>query len=435
MNGFMAFMEKYFIPVAAKIGSQKHLVAIRDGFVAIMPLIIAGAFAVLINNLDFGQGSEGGYQAMMRSIFGGDDWKNLGGDIWAGSFGVLSLLAVFAVGYNVGKAYDSDGLATGIVCFGALIILYSTDANGAYPGAFLGSAGLFISLIVALLGGTIFVKLLGNPKLVIKMPEGVPPAVAKSFAALFPAIIVLVLAAAVKEALKLIDVVDIHASLQWTLQGPLDVLGGSLVALLIVILLTQLLWFFGLHGSNILLPVMNTVFLPLTLANAEAYNAGKSAMEVPNVINSAFLDAFVNLGGSGATICLIIAIMICAKNKAQKAIANLAFAPGLFNINEPIQFGLPIVLNPIFIVPFILVPIVCALIAYFATTLGLIPKVVVVTPWTTPPVLGAFLATGGNFLAGAVALINMVIGTLIYIPFVIMNDKKMAQDAAQALED
>ena len=415
MKKFFDWMEEHFVPIAAKIGSQRHLVAIRDGFASITPIIMAGAFAVLFNNLGWEP-----YQNFMNWLLPAN-WKDLGGGVWNGTFAIMSLLIVFTISYHLAKSYEKDGLSAGIVSLAALLILYKPTKDGALSMDFLGGQGLFVALIVALIATEIFVKLVGNPKLIIKMPEGVPPAVAKSFAALLPSIIVLAITAAVKQIFAAIGVADIHQALFLVIQAPLQGVMGSLGGLLVLVLVQQFLWFFGLHGSNILAPIINAVLLPLTEANVRAF---KNGVNPEHIINSQFLDSYVNMGGSGATIALLIAIFIIGKkSKTQKTIANLSIAPGMFNINEPVIFGLPIILNPIYFIPFILAPLASGIIAYVLTFIGFAPKVVVMAHWTTPPILGAIISTN-SIRGGITALICMAVSIIIYMPFVHMATKK-----------
>ncbi|KGO15685.1 PTS lactose transporter subunit IIC [Clostridium botulinum] len=416
MKKFFDWMEEHFVPIAARIGSQRHLVAIRDGFATITPIIMAGAFAVLFNNLGWKP-----YQNFMNWLLPAN-WKDFGGGVWNGTFAIMSLLVVFTISYHLAKSYEKDGLSAGIVSLSALLILYKpTKDGGAVPLEFLGGQGLFFALIVALVATEIFVKLAGNPKLIIKMPEGVPPAVAKSFAALLPSIIVLAITAAVKQIFGAIGIPDIHKALFSALQAPLQGVMGSLGGLLVLVLVQQFLWFFGLHGSNILAPIINAVLLPLTEANVRAF---KNGVNPEHIINSQFLDSYVNMGGSGATIALLIAIFIIGrKSKSQKTIANLSIAPGMFNINEPVIFGLPIILNPIYFIPFILAPLASGVIAYVLTVIGFAPKVVVMAHWTTPPILGAIISTN-SLRGGITALICMVVSIIIYMPFVRIATKK-----------
>jgi len=410
MNKFFEWMEEHFVPIAGRIGAERHLVAIRDGFATITPIIMAGAFAVLFNNLGFKW-----YQSLMNWLLP-VGWQAWGGAIWGGSFAIMSILIVFTISYHLARSYDKDGLAAGIVGVAASMILYATTADGALPLTFLGAQGLFIALIVALVSTEIFVKLIGNPRFVIKMPDGVPPAVSKSFAALIPSIMILAIAAGIKELFIVMSVPDMHQALFFTIQKPLQGIAGSLGGVLTIILVSQVLWFFGLHGSNILAPVINALLLPLLLANTDAI---KSGLQPENILNSQFLDSYVNMGGSGTTIALIIAIYILGKKAGvqQKVIANLGVGPGLFNINEPIIFGMPIVLNPIYFIPFILAPLASAVIAYVLTYIGFVPKVSIMAAWTTPPLLGALIST--NSIMGAVtALICIIVSILIYLPFV-----------------
>ncbi len=420
MKKFFEFMEKYFVPVAAKIGAQRHLVAIRDGFVTIMPLIIAGSFAILINNIPFKP-----YQNLMVSIFG-PNWTSFGGAIWNGSFAIMSILVTCTIAYHLAKSYDKDGVGAAVVSLGAFFILYPQAPLKLVEGTgfslqFLGSNGLFIGIIVAILATEVYVKLIGNPKLVIKMPNGVPPAVARSFAGLFPSIIVLALTAAIVIILKLVGIEDVFASLFSTIQKPLEGLVGSFGGILVLILIQQLLWFFGIHGSNIIAPVVNAILLPMTLANTDALNAGLAPQ---NIINSQFLDSYVNMGGSGTTLALLIAIFLVGrKSKQEMMIAKLGIAPGCFNINEPVIFGMPLVLNPVYFIPFILAPLASASIAYFLTVIGFVPKVSIVTSWVMPPVFGAMMSTA-SVMGAVTALICLAVSILIYIPFVVVASRK-----------
>ncbi|MHB9941975.1 PTS lactose transporter subunit IIC [Clostridium sporogenes] len=425
MKKFFDWMEEHFVPIAAKIGSQRHLVAIRDGFASITPIIMAGAFAVLFNNLGWKP-----YQNFMDWLLPAN-WKDFGGGVWNGTFAIMSLLIVFTISYHLAKSYEKDGLSAGIVSLAALLILYKPTKDGALSMDFLGGQGLFVALIVALIATEIFVKLVGNPKLIIKMPEGVPPAVAKSFAALLPSIIVLAITAAVKQIFAAIGVADIHQALFVALQAPLQGVMGSLGGLLVLVLVQQFLWFFGLHGSNILAPIINAVLLPLTEANVRAF---KNGVNPEHIINSQFLDSYVNMGGSGATIALLIAIFIIGKkSRSQKTIANLSIAPGMFNINEPVIFGLPIILNPIYFIPFILAPLASGIIAYVLTVIGFAPKVVVMAHWTTPPILGAIISTN-SIRGGITALICMTVSIIIYMPFVHMATKKDQKNIVEVEE-
>lgn len=423
MKKLIEFMEKYFVPVAGKFGSQRHLVAIRDGFVAIMPLIVLGSFAVLINNLPWPA-----FQSFMRMVFG-ETWTSFGGNIWTGSFAIMSLLVVFTISYYLAKHYNSDALAAGALSFGCLLMLYNASSKDwAIPFAFLGAQGLFVAIFVALVATEIFVRLLANKRLVIKMPESVPPAVSRSFAALIPAALTLVIFSLFKILLVAVKIPDIHNTIFTLIQQPLMGLADSLGAALIIVLLVHLLWFFGLHGGNIILPVTSAIFLPLMDANVAAFQAGQPA---PNVITSGFFDSFVYMGGAGTTICLLIALFIAAKREENRSIAKLGIGPGIFNINESVLFGVPMVLNPIYVIPFVLTPVVITIVSWFSIATGLVPKTISVPTWTIPPIINGALATG-SWRGAALNIVCLVIGVVIYLPFVFISEKYQAKDELEA---
>lgn len=418
MKKLIEFMDKHFVPIAGKFGSQRHLVAIRDGFIAIMPLILVGSFAVLINNIPWP-----GFQNLMTTVFG-DSWKSLGGNLWTGSFAIMSLLVSFTIAYNLARHYNSNGLAAGVISFGCLLMLYSASAlDWAIPFAFLGAQGLFVAIFVALISTEIFVRLLANKRLVIKMPESVPPAVSRSFAALLPAAITMIIFALFKIVLVAVNVPDLHQAIFTLIQQPLMGLADSLGAALIIVFLVHLLWFFGLHGGNIILPVTSAIFLPLMTANVAAYKAGE---QIPNVITSGFFDSFVYMGGAGTTICLLIALFIAAKREENRSIAKLGIGPGLFNINEPILFGLPMVLNPIYVIPFVLTPVVVTIVSWFSIATGLVPRIIAVPTWTIPPVINGFLATG-SWRGAVLNIVCLAIGVVIYLPFVFISENYQAK--------
>lgn len=419
MDGFINFMERRFIPIASKIGAQRHLVAIRDSFMVTMPLMILGALAVMINNLSLTIPAFGNF---MNGIFGGESWKGFGGAVWNGTFGVLSVFIAFLVAYNLANSYGKDGVSTGVVSVASFFTLGAATSG-------MNSSGLFVALIVAIVVTELFRRLLGNPKLVVKMPDGVPPAVAKSFAALFPAMITISLFGLVAAIIAGFGVEDMFASFYAMVQEPFMGLANSYGSALLIAFITPFLWFFGLHGANMIDPLMQAINAPAIEANMAAISAGKTA---PYIVNKPFIDSFVNMGGTGVTLGLIIAIyLVGRKHKAFMVVNNLSAAPGVFNINEPLMFGLPLVLNPLMFIPFILTPMVCVTTAYFATKFGLVPPATVMPPWVTPPILGGFLAT--QSISGAVlSAVNLVISIVMYMPFVILSTKQELKREAEA---
>ena len=426
MNKFISFMEEKFVPIASKIGAQRHLVAIRDSFMAMMPLMILGALATMINNLPIPA-----FQTLMNNIFHGEAWKQFGGGIWNGTFAILSVGISYLVAYHLAQSAGKDGVASGIISLGSFFALGGLIVPDNIGG--MGSQGLFVALIVALISGELFVRLSGNKHLVIKMPDGVPPAVSKAFASLLPSMIIISIFALIYAIFAGFGITSIIGEFYALVQKPFMSLANTYGSALILALVSPLLWFFGLHGSNMIEPLMQTLNAPAIEENIRAIEAGKIA---PNIVNKPFFDSFVNLGGSGATLALIIAIyLVGRRSKSMMTVTNLSAAPGIFNINEPMMFGLPIVLNPIFFIPFILTPVVLVTIAYFATQFGLVPAATVMPPWVTPPIIGGVLATS-SWQGGVLAAVNLVVATLIYIPFVkLAVREQQVQEGKTATEE
>jgi len=412
------FMQK-FIEVAGRIGAQRHLVSIRDGFVALMPLIIIGSLAVLINN--FPPLGDFKLVDVLNGIFGEGNWQKVGGSIWNGTFAVLGLLISFSIAYNLAKSYEVDGLSAGLLSTASYIILVpGTPTDWGLSFAWLGAQGLFVAIILSIIVTELF-RFFVQKNFTIKMPEGVPDGVVRSFAALVPGMIILFLIGLFQALMAIFAETSIFEVIFKVIQEPLQGLGNTLPAAIIIAFLNHLLWFFGLHGSNIIGGVIEPLYLPLIEKNISLFEGGMSAFEVPYIVTKPFFDSFIYMGGSGTTIALFIAILIVVR-KAQKhpyrEVTKLAAPAGIFNINEPVIFGLPIVLNPALLIPFILAPVVLAIISYLALATGLVPRTVVMVPWSTPPILSGYLVTGGNWRGIALQLFNLAVATLIYIPFV-----------------
>ncbi|MDR2008366.1 MAG: PTS sugar transporter subunit IIC [Alphaproteobacteria bacterium] len=430
MKSFLTFMENHFVPIAAKIGGQRHLVVIRDSFAVAMPLILVGAFAVLLNGIwsAFGSGVDAAVRNAVPWLF------ELNGIVWWGTFAIFSLFMVVSVAYRLAQSYNEDGLLAGVISLAAFVMqlpqLREINGDMAWGWITVGDLGitsLFAAIIIAIVITEIYVRLI-KMNLTIKLPDSVPPAVSRSFTALIPGAIVLYLAGAVslilsKNAITIGggEINNLIGLIGALLQAPFMTLGQSLWTILIISLFIPLFWFTGLHGANIVAPVINAVYLPAVLENANALQAG---LPMPNLWTSVSWDVFVHFGGAGATLALIIAIYLVSKRDDYKAIAKIGTAPGVFMINEPVMFGLPVVLNPYIFIPFVLNPIILTLIAYLATAAGLVPPTSVVVPWTTPPVIGAFLATGGSVSAAILAAFNFVLAIIMYIPFIILANKR-----------
>lgn len=434
MDKFMAFMDKYIIPYAAKLGAQRHLVAVRDAFVAMIPLTIIGSLATLINNAPIKALSN----FLAENTFG-QKIKEVNGDIWWGTLAIMALLLVIGVSYNLAKSYEDNGLQASMISTAIFIILIPQVATitpeigeavsgwGLIPVAYFGTTALFTAIIVGLLATEVFVKLGKIKQLVVKMPEGVPPAVARSFAKLIPGMLTVVIFAIIGVVIRnLSDGIFLTDLINKYVGMPLSKVTDTLPSAILIALFIHGLWFVGLHGANIALPFTGTMLTKLGTENVEMIKNGAELSDL-NVLAGPFFDVFVFMGGAGLIIGLLVAIAIAGKRRRKDMLA-LGFAPACFNINEPVIFGLPIVLNPVYGIPFILAPIVTTIISYLSVANGLVHPVMVASmPWTTPPILGGFLATG-HWSGAALAFVNIVISIIIYLPFVVIAERMEAKN-------
>ena len=286
-------------------------------------------------------------------------------------------------------------------------------------------------MIVALVAVTIFAKIL-KKGWVIKLLAGVAPTVAKSFEALIPAAIVMTVFFLINWVFTLTSYSNLHNFIFKILQVPLLKLGNTLPAMVIAYLFLHGFWFFGINGSSVVGAVFNPILKALSVENLDAFKAGQ---EIPNIITGQFQDMFATFGGAGSTLSLIIAIFIVCRSQRIKQMGKLSFLPGVFGINEPIIFGLPIMLNPLMLIPFALIPTINIIITYFCMTAGLVPLTNgVQIPWTTPPVISGFLVSGWQ--GSVLQLILIILGVVLYIPFIKMLDKQyLKEEAVNAAND
>ncbi|MCB2287089.1 PTS cellobiose transporter subunit IIC [Clostridium algidicarnis] len=425
MSKFMDSIEEKLMPVAEKLASNKYLLSIRDGFMLSMPLLIIGAMSLLFASLPIP-----GYENFMTGIFG-EGWSSFFIVPFHATMAIMTIFVIIGISYSLSKHYEIEGLSTAAIALTSFLILtpfftnfveegtkVAVKVDGVIPMEWIGSKGLFVGIFSAIFA-TEIVRFVINKGWVIKMPEGVPPTVAKSFSALIPAAITLLIFNIIRLLFGFTSFETIHNFIYTILQVPLTSLGDSLGATLISNFFIGLFWAFGISGGDVVQSVMSPIWLALSAENLSAFQAGSN---LPHIITQQFNSIYLWLGGGGATLALCLLMLFKCKSQQCKKIGKLAILPGLFNINEPIIFGLPIVLNPIMIIPFILVPLVLAIVTYVSMTTGIVPRPNgVLIPWTTPPIIGGFLVSG---IRGAILqIVELVISLFIYLPFINIVDK------------
>lgn len=430
MDKFQSAIERLLVPLSTKLNAQRHICAVRDAFILSFPLTMAGSLMVLLNNVFL---SADGFMfkiLQFDKLFPGIvKFQAVFAPVVKGSADIFSILIVFLIARNLAKLMEGDDLLTGLTAISVYFIIYPDyfDNEGVnyLTNQYMGAQGLFVAILVGLLVGELMSRLAKSDKLEIKMPEQVPPAVARSFKVLIPIIITTIFFSVLNYFVKMAAPGGLHELIYNIIQTPLTRMSQSLFSVIILALLSQLLWAMGIHGPNTIAAIRDTMFSEAGNANLLHYAESGTTWGAPYPITySGLATAFSEYGGSGATLGLIIAILIFSKNKESKSIGKLSFVPGLFNINEMVIFGLPIILNPIYIIPFIIAPLVNIMIGYTAVMiLKIMPPVTIGIPWTTPGPLMPFLGTGGNIVALFVGFICLAVSVLIYSPFVIAANK------------
>ncbi|ARJ51716.1 PTS sugar transporter subunit IIC [Staphylococcus lutrae] len=415
------FIDNKIMPFAVKFSTNKVLVAIRDGLSLTMILAIVGSIFMLLASLPIP-----GWPEYLDRI-------GLSQYLWKGvesTFSLVGLIASFSVAWSYAKQHQQDGVAIGIIALCAFItvtpFIKQENISGITIG-YLGAKGMFTAIIIALTTTHIY-KFFIDRDIRIKLPDSVPPAVSRSFVALIPGVVILTFWLVVYALLDVFHLPNAHDLITTILGGPIHFLGGSVFGTAMIVALNSLFWFVGINGGSAVNSIMAPVWLGNLQTNMDAYKAGQPMTEI---FTQPFMDNYVYMGGGGATLGLVIAITLIARrkraSKRTKAIAPLTLVPGLFNINEPAMFGLPIVLNVFLLIPFVLTPVVNLFIAYFATVMGLLPYTRATATWTMPPIISGFLTTG-SIKASILQFILIVIDILIYIGFYAAIEKSYLKE-------
>lgn len=414
------------LPFAQKLSENRYLGAIRDAFVTIMPIIIGCSLFTLLNCVFLGKDHY--FDKWFGQPFNGV--VEMGSAISSAGMSVMALLIVFLVAKNLAERYDMDGsmaATTAVVDFLIVTKFLSTAKLGEFIQTYyLGAAGLFTAFICAIGTVEIIRKLMSVKALVIKMPDSVPTGIARSFNGMIPVILTMLIFGIIRLSTNAIGM-PLNDIIFKGLQQPLSAIVTSPVGLIVIYIFYMLLWGFGIHSAYIIgTPILEPIYLANLTANAALISKGAAAT---NILTKPFTDGTMFMGGAGNMLALVIAIFIVSKRSDYRDIAKLGFVPALFNISEPIMFGLPVVMNPILIIPMILVTLAGLFIGYISTIIGLMGYTYVLVPWTTPPVIGLFLSSGANIGAALTGVIILVVSVIIYMPFVKVMDKALEAEA------
>lgn len=431
------YINEKIIPKIMKLINTKGVQSIKDGMIYSMPLLIVGSVFLILANFPV-QGvvtflETTGIKAVMDQAYGA-------------TFNISAMIAVIGISYNYVKLEGQEPLGGAMVALGTFILLmpsYVTTPGGEVVSGIINKTwtsgqGMIGALIIGLLVGYGYSWFL-KKNIRIKMPQGVPAGVSNAFAALIPGAAIILVATLLHGIATLgfqTTVMDaIYNVIQTPLQGMTDSLGGALL----MCFAGPFLWVFGVHGSTVVGGIMGGLLRANGLANQAILDSGLE-LTVANgghIVTQQFYDQFINVTGAGITIGLVLYMVAFAKSKQLKTLGKLELVPAIFGINEPILFGIPVVMNPLLAVPFVAMPLISCLVQYFALYLGICPLYgAIEVPWTCPPVISGFLV--GDWRTALLQIVIFFLSFLVYLPFIRRIDKmnlKQEEEAASEDED
>lgn len=408
------------------------LLSVRRGLTFMIPPLLVGSFALIF--LSFPVQA---YQEFMESVFG-SQWSNIFRYVRDGTFNIMSLIMVICVSYSY--AYETEKarnltvnpIIVAVVSLCSFIAL-SGMSNPTFSIANFGAIGVFFAIVVAIIASWLFIKLCSYKFLNIRtFTEGADFAFNYALSSIFPAAVTILFFAVVSQVLSgLLGITDLQSLISNFFSGLFAKMGYSLGSGVLFIFIIHFFWFFGMHGSNILEPVSQSIFVLALQTNENLVARGLPPTEI---LTKTFFDNFVLMGGCGSTLSLILAIFICGRYKNLRNHAKLSVFPSLFNINELIVFGIPIVLNPLYFIPFLFLPVLLTVVSYGAMYYGLVPYTTTMVEWTTPILLSGYTSTG-SISGSLLQLVNLSLGILCYLPFVKLSENRIAKQVKQNIRE
>lgn len=419
--------------IAQYMGKQIYFRAMRDAFAMVVPFLVLTGFVILFNNVII---DPAGFMSNWIDPATLTTAQNFGAKITNGTMNILSILIVILISYSLSVSRKAKNpIIPVVVAVACMITLMPTSldiiptgaedavkVSGVLSYSLTNAGGMFVAIFTGLFATEMFLKLSGVKKLQINMSGNIPAAVITTFNSLIAVMLTICSFAFASFLILILTGYEIHQIIINVIQAPLIHLTTSLPGFLILCMCTNLLFFFGIHAGGIINPILEPPLLVAMQQNVEAFAAHQ---DIPNIIVLPFRDLYGHLGGTGSTIALLIVIFMLSRRKEHKEFAKMVIPTSVFNINEPIVFGFPILFNPFMLIPFVFGPLLLFTIAYFATYLGLVSPIVAYVPWSVPPLINGYLASGGDIRNVILQLILIVIQVLIYIPFLKLYERSM----------
>ncbi|WP_431086902.1 PTS sugar transporter subunit IIC [Paenibacillus sp. 8b26] len=424
MNRLERLFEK-LMPAFAKFSNFKAIIALKDGFVLTMPLTLIGSIFMLIANLPISNWNE-----IMAGFFG-PDWAAPLNQVTGATFDIIALIGVFGIAYSYVKSNNIEAVPAGIIGIISFLIVTNSfvlseagdKIGGVIPKTWTGGQGMITSILVGLAVGAIYSWFMKR-NIRIKLPESVPTGVSNAFSALIPGFAIMLLSMIMYIICDQLQGVSMTEIIYQVLQIPMQNLSDTLPGIIVIMALISIFWWFGLHGPNIVMGIMAPILTSNALANQAVLDAGQALTvgENAKIVTVQVVDIYAKFGGAGITLGFIFAALFVARSQQVKQLSKMSLVPGLFNINEPMIFGLPIVFNPLMLIPFVTVPVLATLMTYFSVLTGFVaPFNAVQVPWTTPPFISGFILSGWQGVVLQLAI--LIVAVVVYYPFVKMLDK------------
>ncbi|HHK4132773.1 TPA: PTS sugar transporter subunit IIC [Enterobacter roggenkampii] len=413
MNVVVDLIEQRLTPIANIITRNQHITAMRDGFSLAMPFVIVGSLMVPLLFPPV---------AISSSSFFGQLYLQLRPMLlptFELTLGLVALIVAFGASASLAKQYQLPERLCGLTgCLSFLLFIGFRD-NGA-TNIFLGGMGLFTALISSAYSIEI-IRIFYKRGWCIRLPEEVPVMTRNGFQILIP-LLVIMLSISVMNAVMLQTTGRILPQLISEALRPLIVASDTLTAVLISLFICNLLWFVGIHGALIVTGIMNPFWLTYLFENQRALAMGEAVL--PHIYLQGFWDFYLLIGGIGSTLPLVFMAMR-SRSRQLKSVGKIGLLPSLFNINEPILFGFPIIMNPVFLMPFIFVPLINACIAWYLTQLGVLDRAVAMLPWSMPSPLGAAWSANGSWKNMCMCLFAIFNAWMLYRPFFKVHERQL----------
>ena len=420
------FKMENILQTADRLFQNRYFSSIKKAFTITLPVIILGSIASLVNNIPINI-VQAGLSTPVGQVI-----RAVNGAVWLGSTAIMAILIAWTLGYYLGNTYKLNGTLSALTSVSSYLTICVTTSDGGISLSQLGSSGLFGAILIAILATELY-HAFSNLK--INIPEDTAEEVLQMFAALFPVMLSVFFIALTNGIILTTSGKGIDEWIYTALSLLFSAAdGGGLVGTLLLVFGIHIFWFFGIHGGNVMDSIMVSAFGENLINNTSQYALNHDAFDKQlDIISKGFLDTFVFMGGAGTSLCIIIAVLIIARSRYMRSIAKMGGVFALFNMNEIVLFGFPVILNPILLIPFLLTPLTITLVSWSAMSLGLVARVVTEVHWAMPPLISGYLATGGHLSGSILQVINIAAGILIYLPFIRLMDRRAVQK--EALKD